>query len=95
VECDRGVGGVLGKIKRREEVSRKKSGIVNVSNKVASEISKEKKRWELILALASNPNMIVTFQGNDDRYYPDIKTTNTTIFNQADAIIKQLEEEKR
>ena len=48
------------------------------------------KQW-LVGMLASNPNLIITFRGNDDRYYPDIKISAEMIEVQADELIKRLE----
>ena len=48
------------------------------------------KEW-LVGMLASNPNLIITFRGNDDRYYPDIKISAEMIEVQADELIKRLE----
>lgn len=50
------------------------------------------KEW-LVGMLASNPNLIITFQGNDDRYYPDVKLSAEMIEMQADELIKRLEKQ--
>ena len=52
------------------------------------------KRWELIVALASNPKMVIEFVGNDNRLYPETKLTRQNILEQADAIIAEMEKEK-
>lgn len=49
-------------------------------------------RERLIIALAGNPNLVMKYQDKGETYYPHIVDTAANIIQQADAIIKQLEQ---